>query len=105
VVFNGIFQIVFWQLAGNIRSLKNSGSLFHNYKDFFSIVLLAMVDPNYKFIIVDNIGYYGKEGGIYLKSTMDKQILNGSFGFPQDSTLPGSSIVIPHVIVGDEALH
>ncbi|KAF0710602.1 protein ANTAGONIST OF LIKE HETEROCHROMATIN PROTEIN 1-like, partial [Aphis craccivora] len=87
-----------------IRSPKNSGSLFHNYKDFFYIVLLAMVDANYKFIVVD-IGSYGKEGdsGIFLKSTMGKQILNGSFGFPEDSTLPVSSIVVPHVIVGDGA--
>ncbi|KAL4120165.1 hypothetical protein QTP88_012895 [Uroleucon formosanum] len=63
-----------------------------------------MVDANYKFIVVD-IGSYGKEGdsGIFLKSTMGKQVLNGSFGFPEDSTLPGSSIVVPHVIVGDEA--
>jgi len=87
-----------------IRSPKNSGSLFHNYKDFFSIVLLAMVDANYKFVVVD-IGSYGKEGdsGIFLKSTMGKQVLNGSFGFPNDSTLPGSNIVVPHVIVADEA--
>jgi len=87
-----------------IRSPENSGSLFHNYKDFFSIVLLAMVDANYKFIAVD-IGSYGKEGdsGIFLKSTMGKQVLNGSFSFPNDSTLPGSNIVVPHVIVADEA--
>ncbi|KAL4148137.1 hypothetical protein QTP88_002430 [Uroleucon formosanum] len=87
-----------------IRSPSNSGSLFHNYKDFFSIVLLAMVDANYKFIVVD-IGSYGKEGdsGIFLKSIMGKQVLDGSFCFPEDSVLPGSDIVVPHVIVGDEA--
>ncbi|XP_008178252.1 uncharacterized protein LOC103307759 [Acyrthosiphon pisum] len=38
-----------------------SGSLFFNYKDFFSIVLLAIVDANCKFIFVD-VGAYGKEG-------------------------------------------
>jgi len=61
-----------------------------------------MVDANYTFIVVD-IGSYGKEGdsGIFLKSTMGKQVLNGSFGFP--NTLPGSNIVVPHVIVADGA--
>lgn len=87
-----------------IRCPQNSGSLYYNYKDFFSIVLLAMVDANYKFVIVD-IGSYGKEGdsSIFLKSDIGQRILNGSFGFPEESFLPGSNIVVPHVIVGDEA--
>jgi len=63
-----------------------------------------MVDANYKFIVVD-IGSYGKEGdsGIFLKSELGKQILGGTFRFPENSALPGSNIVVPHVIVGDEA--
>lgn len=87
-----------------VRSPNNSGSLFHNYKDYFSTVLLAMVDANYKFIVVD-VGSYGKEGdsGIFLKSELGKQILNGTFRFPEDSVLPGSNIIVPNVIVGDEA--
>lgn len=87
-----------------IRSPNNTGSLFYNYKDYFSIVLLAMVDANYKFIAVD-IGSFGREGdsGIFLKSTMGKKILEGSFGFPEAKQLPGSSKILPHVIVGDEA--
>ncbi|XP_022165416.1 uncharacterized protein LOC111030301, partial [Myzus persicae] len=87
-----------------IRCPSKSGSLYRNYKDFFSIVLLAMVDANYKFVAVD-IGSFGKEGdsGIFLKSNMGKQILNRSFGFPEECALPGSNKVVPHVIVGDEA--
>lgn len=85
-----------------VRSPNNSGSLFFNYKDYFSIVLLAMVDANYKFIAID-VGSFGKEGdsGIFLKSTMGKKILDGSFGFPEAKQLPGSTKVLPHVIVGD----
>jgi len=87
-----------------VRSPNNSGSLFFNYKDYFSIVLLAMIDANYKFIAID-VGSFGKEGdsGIFLKSTMGKKILDGSFGFLEAKQLPGSTKVLPHVIVGDEA--
>lgn len=41
----------------NIRAPWNSGSLYFNYKKYFSTVLLAVVDAKYKFIIVD-IGAY-----------------------------------------------
>ncbi|XP_022161759.1 uncharacterized protein LOC111027671 [Myzus persicae] len=63
-----------------------------------------MVDANNKFVIVD-IGSYGKEGdsSIFLKSLIGQHILNGSFRFPEESALPGSNIVVPHVVVGDEA--
>ena len=83
---------------------KNSGSLFFNYKNYFSIVLLALVDADYKFIAID-VGSYGKEGDsrIFEKSVMGRQIRTGTFNFPTEKALPGSGIVLPHVIVGDEA--
>lgn len=43
-----------------IRKPRISGSLFYNYKNYFSIVLLAVVDANYKFIYID-VGAFGKE--------------------------------------------
>ncbi|XP_071056782.1 uncharacterized protein [Onthophagus taurus] len=83
---------------------KNSGSLFFNYKNYFSIVLLAIVDSNYKFTAI-NVGSYGKEGdsSIFEKSPMGNHIRSGTFNIPDEKALPGSDVVLPHVIVGDEA--
>jgi hypothetical protein len=46
----------------HIRVIKpeHSGSMFYNYKDLFPMVLMAMVDSNYRFVYVD-IGSYGKD--------------------------------------------
>ena len=41
-----------------IECPKNSGSLYYNYKGFFSLVLLAVCDAKYCFHLVD-IGQYG----------------------------------------------
>ncbi|RVE43807.1 hypothetical protein evm_011544 [Chilo suppressalis] len=46
----------------HIRIIKpeESGSMFFNYKHYFSIVLMAVVDTNYNFVFID-VGAYGKE--------------------------------------------
>lgn len=44
-----------------IRSPSKTGSLYYNYKDFFSVVLLALVGPDYKFVGID-VGSFGREG-------------------------------------------
>lgn len=82
---------------------KRTGTLYFNYKNFFSIVLLAVVDANYKFIFTE-VGSYGKEGdsGIFDKSNLGKQFRNGNL-FPPPCQLPNSDTVLSHVFVGDEA--
>lgn len=83
---------------------EKSGSLYYNYKNYFSIVLLAIVDAKSKFIAID-VGSYGKEGdsGIFSKSVMGKRIYSKQFGLPENTQLPGSDKSLPYIIVGDEA--
>jgi len=45
---------------------QHSGSIFCNYKDFFSVVLIAVADTNCRFVYVD-IGSYGKDCDYGLK--------------------------------------
>lgn len=44
-----------------LRCPPNSGSLYFNYKKFYSIVLLAVADHIYRFTLVDIGAYGGKQ--------------------------------------------
>lgn len=69
-----------------------SGSTHHNYKGYFSLVLLAIVYPNYKFLVVD-IGSSGSrsDGGIFSRSNMGRKFEASEMG------------LLPPKIVGDDA--
>ena len=71
----------------------NSGSPYFNYKDFYSIVMLALVDHNYKFLAVD-VGSYGKDGdaGIFTKSPLGNNI-SKAIKFLPPGPLPGTQTV------------
>ncbi|XP_037560165.2 uncharacterized protein LOC119437168 isoform X2 [Dermacentor silvarum] len=87
-----------------IQAPPHSGSLYYNYKGTYSIVLMAAVDSNLKFICVD-VGAYGRQsdGGTLSASCFGKSLEKGLLGLPSPKQLPGTNIVAPHVFVGDEA--
>jgi len=55
--------------------LEDSGSLFFNYKNFFSTALMALVDADYCFISID-VGAYGASSdcNIFKNSNFCKKI-------------------------------
>lgn len=89
-----------------IECPKQSGTLYNNYKIFFSIILMAICDANYCFRVID-VGSYGKEsdGNIFKNSTFGKKLYSGRVNFPSQKNLPGDKEGVPQpfVLVGDEA--
>lgn len=87
-----------------IKCPAKSGSMFFNYKQFFSVVLLAIVDANYRFLMID-VGAYGKDSdsGVFSNSEIYRNIENGSLPLPKDLQLPNFQQKAPFVLVGDEA--
>ncbi|KAL2102040.1 hypothetical protein ACEWY4_003801 [Coilia grayii] len=88
-----------------LQAPGNSGSLFFNYKGTFSIILLAVVDADYLFRVVDVGGYGRTSDGVSLhNSAFGEGLRDGTLDLPQDAVIPGSEQrgTIPYVFVGDE---
>jgi hypothetical protein len=89
-----------------IKQPCDSGSTFFNYKKLFSVVLMAWVDADYKFIFVD-IGSYGSssDATIFRISNIGKKLKNGELNIQIASPLPNDvdGTPMPFVVAGDEA--
>ncbi|XP_066913587.1 uncharacterized protein [Clytia hemisphaerica] len=96
-----------------IKCPPDSGSEFFNYKGFYSVVLLAFVDFDYKFLIAE-VGCQGRisDGGVYRSSDFFKDLKNECLGLPPPQPLPQEENDfwfeenpedLPMVFVADEA--
>ncbi|XP_060561924.1 putative nuclease HARBI1 [Ruditapes philippinarum] len=87
-----------------IKKPKQSGSQFYNYKGFFSIVLLGLVDADYKFLWA-NIGANGSSSdcGVFNRSSLEPALREGTLGLPPPEPLPFDDRNTPYFLVGDDA--
>ncbi|KAK0400906.1 hypothetical protein QR680_015512 [Steinernema hermaphroditum] len=85
-----------------IQKPCRSGSLFFNYKHFFSTVLLGVCDADYKFLYYD-IGNYGHhhDSHVLESSSFGRKLQEGSFVFPEDSHLRGTGTLLSYFFLGD----
>jgi hypothetical protein len=83
-----------------LQAPANSGSPYSNYKKTVSVLLLAVFDASYKFVMV-NVGSHVKNGdtGIFAHSNMARYL--------EDSvrrSLSGTNKSLSLIIIGDEPL-
>lgn len=86
-----------------IQAPPSCGSVYFNYKGTHSVVLLATCDADYKFTVVD-VGECGSrsDGGTFRNSPIS-EVLKDENNIPVPKHLPGTTVKMPCVIVGDEA--
>ncbi|GBN66123.1 hypothetical protein AVEN_100518-1 [Araneus ventricosus] len=88
-----------------IVSPMESGSMYFNYKDYYSIVLMGIADSKYRFVFV-HIGSYGKDcdSSVFKQTQLWKSIESSSKNLPDEECLPGTeSPKLPYFFVADAA--
>ena len=89
-----------------IKALINSGSLYYNYKGFFSIVLMTICNARYVFSFVD-IGDWrsNNDSGVFRKSAIGKLFFSKETNLPNPEYIINSHVFcqIPYYLVGDDA--
>jgi len=88
----------------DIQKPSASGSMYFNYKQRFSIVLLGLVNADYEFMMVDvGINRPISDGGVLHHCAFGKALYDYKLNIPRPEKLPNSSIIALFVIVADDA--
>ncbi|XP_050298995.1 uncharacterized protein LOC126737934 [Anthonomus grandis grandis] len=87
-----------------IKATLKSGTMFYNYKHFFSVNLHGVADARCKLIFID-VGAFGKQsdGGVFEASRISTFFENCSETLPALSPIDDSDTLVPFVLVGDDA--
>ncbi|XP_025425061.1 protein ALP1-like [Sipha flava] len=87
-----------------VKCPEKSGSMFFNYKGYYSIVLQGVADANYKFIFVD-VGAYGKQSdsGTFLASDLYDILDKYKNSLPRPTKIKDTEIDMPYVMLADDA--
>ncbi|XP_069766984.1 uncharacterized protein [Narcine bancroftii] len=101
------FHYVCGALGGkHVRIFEPPGScsVYHNYKGYFSIIMLALVDADYKFMYF-NVGTPGadSDAGIFRDCSLFKALDEGQANLPPPEPFPAGDQDVPYFLVGDDA--
>ncbi|XP_054263766.1 uncharacterized protein LOC128987093 [Macrosteles quadrilineatus] len=91
----------------HIRIVKpaHSGSLFYNYKKYFSLILMAVTDANYKFIFID-VGSYGKcnDSTVFQETVFHQRVEADTLDLPEDKPISSlNPVPVPFLFLADDA--
>ena len=69
---------------------EDTGSAYYNWKSFYSVIMLCLVDANYK-VIWAKVGASGKQGdaGLFLDSNLRKGFMTGKLNIPEKEAKNG----------------
>ena len=73
-----------------VQAPVSSGSSFYNYKGTFSLVLLAVCDARYRYIVDICDEGHQNDNGVFRNGDFGIALLEGKLGLPQPEKLPNS---------------
>lgn len=87
-----------------IRKPAHSGSIYYNYKGYYSIVMLVLADGEYKALWAD-VDSPGSESdcGIFNRSGLIRSLSTGTIGFPPPEPLANDDRDTGFFLLGDDA--
>ena len=82
-----------------IQCPPRGGSMCYNYKTFYSIVMMATVNPCYQFIMVDIVDY-GRlcDASVFATSNLGYAINNNLLNFPNERQFGGKNNYYPYFL-------